>query len=388
LSHNADVAHIAVVGAGVFGTWTAYHLRAAGAQVTIIDAYGPANSRSSSGGESRILRCGYGPDEIYTIFARRSLELWTELQDRFAGAGAPLWHPCGVLWLAAGADAYTSSTRAVLERAGVPVEALDAQALKARYPHLRTDGITTALLEPGGGVLSARRAVQTLAWDLVQRGVRPMRGHVVPLPGAGPVRAIALADGSEVAADAFVFACGAWLPKVFPALLADRIRPTRQVVMYFGPPAGDRQFDAEMTPAFIDFPSGIYGVPDIDERGVKVGIDAHGPPIDPDADDRVVDAESIARARAWLATRFPALAGAPLVESRVCQYENTPTGDFLIDRHPAHDNVWIVGGGSGHGFKHGPAVGEHAARLVLTGGPPIDRFRLAAKDTHARRSVY
>jgi glycine/D-amino acid oxidase-like deaminating enzyme len=160
------------------------------------------------------------------------------------------------------------------------------------------------------------------------------------------------------------------------------------VVTYFGTPAGDRRFTAAETPAWIDFPSGIYGTPDIDGRGVKVGIDEHGDPIDPDADDRIPDRAAVERARAWLARRVPTLANAPVVETRVCAYENTATGDFLIDRHPGHDNVWIAGGGSGHGFKHGPAVGELMARMVLDGESPDPRFALAGKTIDERRSVY
>jgi glycine/D-amino acid oxidase-like deaminating enzyme len=186
----------------------------------------------------------------------------------------------------------------------------------------------------------------------------------------------------------FVFACGAWLPKVFPDILRGRISPTRQVVTYFGTPAGDQRFTAANMPAWIDFPSGIYGTPDIDGRGVKVGIDEHGAPIDPDEDDRLPGGAAVERARVWLARRVPALAGAPVVETRVCAYENTSTGDFLIDRHPSHDNVWIAGGGSGHGFKHGPAVGELIARMVLDGEQPDPRFTLGGKTTEKRRSVY
>jgi glycine/D-amino acid oxidase-like deaminating enzyme len=185
-----------------------------------------------------------------------------------------------------------------------------------------------------------------------------------------------------------VFACGAWLPHLFPELLGGRIRPTRQVVVYFGTPAGDRQFGPDRMPAWIDFPAGIYGTPDIDGRGLKVGLDDHGPAFDPDRDDRVADDEDVRKARAWLAGRLPALAGAPVNETRVCQYENTATGDFLIDRHPDCSNVWIVGGGSGHGFKHGPAVGEMAARLALAGEPAHPRFALANATSDARRTVY
>ena len=359
--------HVAVIGAGVFGTWTAFHLRQSGARVTLVDAYGPGNSRSSSGDETRIIRCGYGADEIYSRMAWRSLAQWTEFD-------ASLFHRCGVLWLAGEADAYTDATRETLAQPPYAVEALQPADLRARYPHLNASDISVALLEPACGVLMSRRGVAALAARLEENGVMACRSWV------GGV--------ADFEADAYVFACGPWLPKVFPGLLAGRIRPTRQVVMYFGTPAGDDRFGPRHTPAWVDFQSGIYGIPDIDGRGLKVGLDRHGPSFDPDTDDRAVDADSIATAREWLRRRFPAMADAPLVEGRVCQYENTSTGDFLIDRHPDHENVWIVGGGSGHGFKHGPAVGEVAAHMVMHGAPADARFALATKGAVSARAVY
>ena len=378
--------HVVVVGAGVFGTWTAFHLHQRGAKVTLVDAYGAANSRSSSGDETRIVRCGYGPDEIYSELARRSLEQWRGLSDRLQ-LQEPLWHPAGVLWMAAGADRYTSDTRDTLKRLGMPLELFSVADLRSRFPQFNTDGIDVALFERDCGVVAARRAVRALAADLEARGVTMVSARV-EAPATRDGRALRMHAGAEVAGDRFVFACGAWLPTVFRELLQNRIRPTRQVVTYFGIPSGDRQFTAARMPAWIDFPSGIYGTPDIDGRGVKVGIDEHGGPLDPDRDDRVPDQASLIRAREWLSRRVPALAGAPIVETRVCAYENTETGDFLIDRHPEHANVWIAGGGSGHGFKHGPAVGELTARMVLDGEYPDARFAIANKGTDARRTVY
>lgn len=388
--------HVVVVGSGVFGAWTAHHLLARGAAVTVVDAYGAAHSRSSSGDETRIVRCGYGPDAIYSELARRSLGQWRALSDR-ARRPDPLWHPAGVLWMAAGSDPYTAATRETLSRLDVPPDVLSRSDLRARFPHFDTEGIEVALLERDCGVVAARRAVRALVAELEQRGARLLSARIgapVGDRGAGLVRsastlrALRTTGGADVAGDRFVFACGAWLPALFPELLRGRIRPTRQVVTYFGTPAGDPRFTAAQMPAWIDFPSGIYGTPDIDGRGVKVGIDEHGGPIDPDADDRMPDQAAVDRARAWLARRVPALANAPVVETRVCAYENTATGDFLLDRHPAHDNVWIAGGGSGHGFKHGPAVGELMARMVLDGESPDARFALAGKTIDERRSVY
>jgi len=381
--------HIVVIGAGVFGTWTAWHLRAGGARVTLVEAYAPGHSRSSSGDESRIIRCGYGPDELYSRFALRSLRLWREFSGSLGVDQPPIFHRCGVLWLAAGDDPYSDATRDTLEHGGYALQVLDPSALSVRYPHLNADGISVALLEPDCGVLMARRAVATLAARLVKDEVEVIPGQVAGVPeGTGPLRGVRFTDGKELRADMFVFACGAWLPKVFPELLGGRIRPTRQVVMYFGPPAGDDRFGPRHTPAWVDFRAEIYGGPDLEGRGLRVGIDRHGPEFDPDASDRTLDAESVATARRWLSRRFPAMADAPLVESRVCQYENTSTGDFLIDRHPDRENVWIVGGGSGHGFKHGPAVGEYVAQLITAGGEAEPRFALNTNASDPHRSVY
>jgi monomeric sarcosine oxidase len=376
-----------VIGAGAFGAWTAHHLSRAGARVTLVEAYGPGHSRSSSGDESRILRYGYGTDEIYSRFARRSREQWRELDER-NNSGLSLWHPCGVLWLAPDGDAYVADTRATLRRGGYPLELIDNATLRARYPQLNAADVSSAMLEPEGGVIMARRSIQALASELSHAGVLVIRGRALKPAPHGRVSSLQLTDGTTLGGDTFVFACGAWLPAIFPELLGQRIMPTRQVVMFFGTGAGDDRFSATRTPAWIDFVSGIYGIPDLEGRGLKVGIDAHGAPFDPDAGDRIVDATSIETARAWLRRRFPGMGDAPLVESRVCQYENTATGDFLIDRHPDHENVWLVGGGSGHGFKHGPAVGEYVAGLIAGDTAPEGTFALATKGTVPGRAVY
>jgi monomeric sarcosine oxidase len=380
---------VIVVGAGVFGAWTAHHLAASGARVSIVDAYGVAHPRASSGDHSRILRCGYGPDRIYAEMAWRSLRQWRELEARLDGDRAPIWHPSGVLWLTSSDDAYVAATANTLRETGLAVEQLDRHQLRSRFPQLEVADLPNALFERDCGVLTARRAVQLLVDELVRGGVRLVQSRVQP-PLGSRIDSVTLADGTTLKAGRFVFACGAWLPMVFPDLLERRIRPTRQTMVYFRPPVGTDAavFGAARTPAWVDFRNGIYGAPNIEDRGVKVGIDEHGPPIDPDSDDRVAEPAAIDRARAWLERHFPSMKDAPVIEARVCQYENTSNGDFLIDRHPLHENVSIVGGGSGHGFKHGPSVGEDAARLVLGGGDAHPRFTLATKGTEARRAVY
>jgi len=383
-----SVYDVAVVGAGVFGSWTAWHLRRAGKSVLLIDAWAPAHSRASSGGESRIIRMGYGPDALYTEMAMRSMELW---RDLFQRTKQPLFHRTGVLWMAREGDRHSEATRKTLVDAGVPIEILSRAELAARYPQMSTtDSRAFAILETGSGALLARRAVAAVVQDALGQGVEYAVEAVRPPSGAGRLEALETLPGQSVYARDFVFACGPWLPKLFPDLLGRRIFPTRQEVFFFAPPAADDRFHESRLPVWIDFTDerGPYGFPDLEGRGFKLAFDRHGPAFDPDDGDRRVSGDGLAEAHRFLAERFPPLADAPLTESRVCQYENTSNGDFLIDRHPEMENVWLVGGGSGHGFKHGPAVGESVCGCLLHDGVPEPRFSLASKQEFQRRTVY
>jgi monomeric sarcosine oxidase len=378
---------VAVIGAGVFGAWTAHHLAQAGRRVALVDAYGPGNARASSGGHSRVIRMGYGDQEVYTRWSMRSLELWKAL---FARIGRPaLFQQAGVLWMARGEDPLTTSTLATLQRLGVRHERLGRAELDARWPQIDFGPNTWGIHEPESGFLMAFRAVQAVAEAATSGGVEYLQERIAAPPaGKGPLGAVATKSGRAIRAGTFVFACGPWLPKLFPDLLGDRIFPTRQEVFYFGPAAGDARFRSPAAPVWVDFAEEIYGVPDVEGRGFKVAPDRHGPAFDPDAGERVITAATLATVREFVARRFPGLKDAPLVQSEVCQYENTSNGDFLIDRHPERGNVWLVGGGSGHGFKHGPALGEHVAARILEGGDVEARFSLATKARVQKRAVY
>jgi monomeric sarcosine oxidase len=376
---------VAVIGAGVLGAWTAYQLQRDGAQVILVDAHGPGNSRSSSGDESRIIRMGYGADEIYTRSAVRSLTLWQKL---FEASGEDLFFPTGVLWLAHENDPYPTQTLQTLQRVGVRYEQLALNELRSRYEQFELEGISWGLLEPESGVILGRRAVQAVAREAIRCGVEYLQDAVVPPDETEKPNQLMTAGGAQVSARTFVFACGPWLPKLFPRWLGERIQATRQEVFYFGPPGGGR-FHYSAMPTWIDFHDETYGLPDIDGRGVKIAIDRHGVPFDPDHGDRIASSEGLSEVRECLARRLPDLKDAPLLESRVCQYENTSNGDFLIDRHPEFENVWLVGGGSGHGFKHGPAVGEYvAARIAGRNAGLEPRFSFDSKKTTRERAVY
>lgn len=377
-----------VIGAGVFGAWTAWYLRKAGQRVLLLDAFGAAHARASSGGESRLTRGSYGNDEVYTRFALNSLPQWKWLSDQ---AGLPVFHATGVLFFFQKREAYVDQSLEVHRRLALPTQELDRAALEQKYPQLNWKDIAVGLFEPQFGVLMARRAVQTLVKTFVKGGGEYRVAAVKPPAADKPLTQIDLADGSTLSAGNYVFACGPWLPKVFPRLLGPRIFPTRQEVFFFAPPSGDARFGAAALPGWADFNNGdiYYGTPDLEGRGFKIAHDLHGPPIDPDRGDRVASPGALADVRAYMARRFPALANAPLNEERVCQYENSSNGDLLIDRHPTSNNVLLVGAGSGHGFKHGPEVGRYASELLtgkLKAAEP--RFGLATKAEQQNRAVH
>jgi len=387
-SRNYDVA---VIGAGVFGSWTAYCLRKSGASVALIDAYGPANSRASSGGESRIIRMGYGADEIYTRWSLLALPLWQQL---FAQAGKPeLFQRTGVLWIAHENYQYALDTVATLHKLDVPFEKLTLADLRQRYPQISFDDDAWGILEPDSGVLMARRAVAEVVAQGQKAGVDFRADQALAPEGRGRITSLKTSSGEEISAGTFVFACGPWLPKLFPDVLADRMFISRQEIFFFGVPAGSLQFAPPALPTWLYLRDEFYGMPDLESRGFKVADDHHGPIVDPDTQPRMASVQAIAAARNFIAKRFPALKNAPIVESRVCQYENTSNGDFLIDRHPEFENVWLIGGGSGHGFKHGPSLGEYVAAQVLGKDSPanpeeIQRFSLATKQSTQNRAVH
>jgi monomeric sarcosine oxidase len=381
-SSNYDVV---VVGAGVFGSWTAWHLAKRKLKVLVLDAYGAAHARASSGGETRIIRMSYAADEIYTRWSQRSLAQWKELS---AACGQPLFQQTGVLWLEGADDLRLRESQATIQRCGIAHEVMDTAALAKRYPQVNFDGISRGLLEPGSGVLLARRAVQSVIEESKKKNAEFLIGHAITPDGGGAITKLATSHCGTFSAAHFVFACGPWLGKVFPELLGQRIFPTRQEVFFFGAPAGDARFTPPNLPTWLFNNDEVYGMPDIESRGLKMARDAHGERVDPDTQSRIVSSEGAQWARNYVARRFPALKDAPIVETRVCQYENTSNGDFLIDRHPEMPNVWLAGGGSGHGFKHGPALGEYLAAQICGEGKAEPRFSLASKATQQKRAVF
>lgn len=368
--------HIVVIGAGAFGGWTALHLLERGARVTLLDAWGPGNSRSSSGGETRVMRGTYGADQAYTEMAARALKLWAKYERQWK---RQFLHRSGVLWMAAGRDdAFERGSIQMLRAAKIKYQELSAPQLKKRWPQINFEGIEWGIFEPECGYLDARASCAAVVEAFVAAGGRHRQAEVVAdgLEDV-PLRALNLSDGAKLKADSYVFACGPWLGKLFPKTISNVIRATKQDVFFFGTPPGDTRFHSPNLPVWADHRGHFYyGIPGSDRRGFKVADDTRGPDFDPTDGERIVSQETLKEIREYVAFRFPALKDAPLLESRVCQYEQTPDSHFIVDRHPKNENVWLLGGGSGHGFKHGPALGEMMAKLVLTDGEPEATWRL------------
>ncbi|HEY3974900.1 MAG TPA: FAD-dependent oxidoreductase [Candidatus Sulfotelmatobacter sp.] len=361
--------HIAVIGAGAFGGWTALHLLERGARVTLLDAWGPGNSRASSGGETRIMRGTYGPDQPYTEMAARALKLWAKYERRWK---RQFLHRTGVLWMASGNDdGFERGSIESLGAAKIKFQELSSAQMRKRWPQINFEGITWGIFEPECGYLDARASCQAVVEAFVAAGGKYRQLAVLKegLEGGvehGKPLGLALSDGSLLKVDRYVFACGPWLGKLFAQAIGNLVQATKQDMFFIGTPAGDDRFSDEYLPVWGDHRGHFfYGIPGRGDRGFKIADDTRGPAFDPTSGERVVSQETLKGVREYLGFRFPALKDAPLVETRVCQYEETPDGHFIIDRHPRSENVWIVGGGSGHGFKHGPALGETVAELVL-----------------------
>jgi sarcosine oxidase len=364
---------VVVVGAGAFGGWTALALLRAGMRVTLIDAWGAGHSRASSGGETRVIRGVYGGEAIYSRMAARAMTLWEEEERRWQ---RQVLFPIGAIWMFAGDDSFARRSIEPMKAEGLPVEELTPAQAARRYPQMSFSDVRSVFLEPRAGFLLARLACELVRERFVREGGEYRIG-LVGRPGIvnGRLPSLSLNDGTNVVGDRFVFACGPWMGELFLEVIGRRIVATRQEVFFFGTPPGDGRYDAGVLPAWVHMGERVvYGVPGNERRGMKVADDTAGIEVRPTNMDRAPSSVGQVVARQILRERFPGLSSAPLVEARVCQYEASTDGHFLVDRHPGAENLWLVGGGSGHGFKMGPALGEHVAELVTGRAMPHPLF--------------
>ncbi len=366
---------VAVIGAGAFGGWTALYLKEMGLSVTLIDAYGPGNARASSGGETRQIRASYGDRELYSRWAVEALARWKAREIEW---GTRLFFETGQITLSAEWTRNLRATKTVLDKLGVDNEMLRRDELLRRYPQFNLDGIEVGHYVPSTGVLKCRESCLAVASAFERLGGRFVMAKAMPgQRSGGTLNEVTLSTGETISAHRFVFACGPWHPKMFPEVLGDKLRLNRRTIFFIGTPDDDERLAFPNCPTFtID---GVYGFPNIDGKGLKLGPYWDSGPLDPDVGDRMATTDEVRRIHEFVDSKFPPLAGQPLLETRVSPRTNSVDAHFIVDRHPELDNVWLVGGGSGHGFKHGPMLGEHVAQRVTgvdTSQELIDTFRL------------
>lgn len=365
--------HIIVIGAGAFGGWSALNLLRKGARVTLIDAIEAGNPLASSGGETRVIRHAY-EQRIYVDMVVRALQMWKENDRRW---GTRLFNQKGVLFMGQKRD-FIDAAMTHMEAAGINIEILQGDEIAQRFPQLNPENLKWAVYEPDAGYLNARLACIAVRDAFIEEGGEYRLAKVSPgVISGGEMGGVLLQDGGRLQADQYVFACGPWLKELFPQVFADRMKITRQELYFFKPIGDQSQALIQDLPVWAEVGDPFfYGIPGND--GVfKIGDDTRGPEVDPTTQNRNPTQSGIDKARAFMEYRFPAMKNASLVDARVCQYSESSDYNFIIDRHPDAQNTWLAGGGSGHGFKHGPALGEMIADQVLGNRPPEQTFVLS-----------
>jgi sarcosine oxidase len=412
--------HVIVIGAGVWGNWIAWNLRKQGTRVTVVEQYGPANSRATSGDETRGIRSSYGDRtvsaELWTSWARESIKRWRDFDAEHSKRfGTRFFFTTGDVILREKEESFTTRTAELWKKLGVKFESITADEAKKRWPQINSDGSGVVLYEPDAGVARARDSVQALAALVRDAGAEYKLGRVKPgTITSGQMDGITLDDGTKLTADAYVFACGPWLRKIFPELLTDRMRVPLGHAFYFGTPEGDSRFTHPNLPSWnVPGVTGWAALP-VDSRGFRIrggfappaapaptpapGAAAAPPPPpppqsapdprqqDPDLSLRWSTQDRIDSSRRVLAKHFPALAEMPLLETRACHYESSVNRNFIVDRLPGCSNAWVTGVGQAEGFKFAPVVGEYAAWRVLgaPGDPALaEAFRMPTEKYEA-----
>jgi glycine/D-amino acid oxidase-like deaminating enzyme len=353
--------NVVVVGAGVLGASLARALARARCHVTLVEQHEPGDPRAASASRSRLLRVAHGADVPGTRSALEARRLWLELERV---TGARLYSEVGMAWFAPADDpTWEEDSRRVLEAEGVPCERLSPRDARRRFAELVVDDLDHVLFEPQAGLLRARAAVRALLDDAAAQGAQLVRGR------AAPSGAEVKVGSRRLRADRVVWACGAWMPRLFPELV--RGAAIQQDALFLAAPPG---WATPPVPAWGAYAEAVTGAGDFEGGGFKIGLDVAGPPAVLDAADRDPVAAHETLARRYLARRFPALASAPVRAIERCQtvvLEPLPEPDLLLGgevrlvRHAEHDAVWLLGDGSGHAFKHAPAIAAAVRDILL-----------------------
>ena len=367
---------VAIAGLGGIGSAIAAHCRARGASVIGLEQFGPAHDRGASHGRTRMIRQAYFEDAAYVPLVLRSYELWRKLEEQ---SHETLLRVTGVLSVGRQDSEIICGTRRAAAQHGLAVKELSRQQILERYPSLKLLKDEVALFESDGGVLDPERAVQTQLKMAEEAGAElRFQTTMRRWEAKGDGIQLHLMDGTQLSAQCLILSLGPWFKETLEAL-GVAMRVQRNVQAWFSPATLD--YNADRFPPFLldraGLPAPLYGFPDFGD-GIKAAFHGAGQLTTADELDRDIDmtrdVEPIVQAmESWM----PGSA-ATFREAKPCMYSLTPDGNFVIDRHPAHPNVILCGGFSGHGFKFAPVIGEIAADLSLDGGTrhPIEFLSL------------
>lgn len=377
---------VIVVGAGSWGGWSALMLQQAGCEVTLVDQYGPGNTLAGSGGKTRIIRMAYGGDKNYTTMVHRALQLWKHYQIKWQDQ---LYHKTGAIWMFNGAPTtYAETSIPLMKELGYSLEELPLDQLSKAYPQLSLDGVTHAYWEEECGYLEAARSCQVVVEEFQQMGGMFKVDKVVRVKGEGQITSLVTESGQALVADQYVFACGPWVTQLFTQL-SDFIFTSRQEVYFYQAPEDHM---APRLPIWVEFQAGDlmrYGIPDHFNQGFKVAYDERNVPLHPEGERSHITDSTFSRISQDVYQRFPALKNAPLISHKICIYENSLDGEFIMDKSPRFSNGVLLAGSSGHGFKMGPAIGEMVKDYVDRGDSFPAAFKLSRLNkTTSLRSQY
>jgi len=367
---------VIVVGAGVMGCATAYHLAKRGRRVLLLEQFAVGHELGSSHGHSRIIRLAYdAPD--YVRLAQAAYPLWRALEQE---SGAALLLQTGGLDFAPPGAPTFAATRASLAAVGVPFDDLDRAGIAARFPQFQLPNDTIGIYQRDAGILNADRSVATLAAQARRYGAKISEGEparrIAPSGGGVDVRT----DSHSYTADRLVVTAGSWArPLLRQVGLELPLTVSKEQVAFFAPHAPEL-FEPGRFPIFIHHAirgSSGYGFPIFGLPGVKVAWHGGGPAVEPDSDDRALIPERLDSLRDYVARLLPQAAG-EVIYTQTCRYTRTPNDHFIIDRHPVHPQIVIGSPCSGHGFKFGVLIGSILSDLAERGATsyPIGLFEL------------
>ena len=370
-------ANVIVVGAGIAGVMSAFYLLRRGCDVTLYDRWEPGHPRASSTDYNRVIRSIHGKDEMYTQWVREARLRWIELQEE---VGAQLYVECGALVIAQeGHTDWEDATLPTFQKLGVPYFVFQPDELRIRFPQFQFNHVAYGIYEPESGMVMAHRAIVETANLFEKEGGVIKRGQVTT-----DETERLMFDGKPLEADLVVVCTGPWLGYMYRRTIHPISKVVRQNIIYTSTPEGDTSYDYQNMPCWIDHGMTAYGIPSINGYGVKAAIAWTDSEIDLDDDERIVDEATFNRTRHYISQRLPGLVGQRAVDQKACQIAMTPDTHFIIDWHPEHDNVLLVGGCSGHLLKHGPMLGDYVAGVTLREWGTAPRFTIGSRASLAQ----